>query len=237
MNRDQIYEVVQSLLSDHDLFAASDFVIGLGDALTVAQAFAHLIVDAHHKAHSTEQVLHFGHAGVHYCLSHAAACESSVSDTAKQLRYAAKRMATNVASFTWPGWVVEGVTITPEQAKQGLMFARYSVRQLHALDPTDAKLAFTYWFLGAQLLADRQLEEARRVFGQALVHAEAQGDNPDGVLMLRGYIALTDVLAANAEAARSRFDASLAALRARDNDDATFYAQQLATARQVFVHF
>ncbi len=189
MDRENLFETVQTLAREQDLFAASAYLFGLGDELAIVDAFSHLILDCHHKAKSTEQIIHFGHAGINYCLLRAAIRAQSDPDGARQLMFAAKRMATNVASFTWPGWAAAGVTITPEQTKQGLIFARYSLRQLHALDPTDAKLGFTYWFLGAHLLADRQHQAALDAFAQARQHASKQCDNADGVTMLDGYMA------------------------------------------------
>ncbi len=234
MDRENLFETVQTLAREQDLFAASAYLFGLGDELAIVDAFSHLILDCHHKAKSTEQIIHFGHAGINYCLLRAAIRAQSDPDGARQLMFAAKRMATNVASFTWPGWAAAGVTITPEQTKQGLIFARYSLRQLHALDPTDAKLGFTYWFLGAHLLADRQHQAALDAFAQARQHASKQCDNADGVTMLDGYMALTRILAGDAAAGDTAFRQAVDALQARGSEDAAFYAQQLVTAREVF---
>ncbi len=38
---------------------------------------------------------------------------------ARTLRFRAKMMATNVASFTWPAWNEPGLTISAEQMRQG----------------------------------------------------------------------------------------------------------------------
>lgn len=241
MAREEVYAAVQTLAAEEDQFAASAYVLGLGDAQAVAETFENLILDCYHKARSTAQVLHFAGAGVHYCLAAALALDGKDDAAAAELRRAAKRMATNAASFTWPGWDEPGVTISPEQMQQGLMYARFSVRQLHELDPTAAQLAFTYWYLGAHLMAGRQYAEAVRVFKSALAYNRKHGDDPEGGLMLEGYVGLTKVLAGQeacgdkeSRAADAEFCSAVAALQARDSEDAQFYAAQLMTARAVF---
>lgn len=234
MTRDEVYKAVQSLSREQDLFAASDFVLGLGEPQKVAAAFENLLLDCYHEVKSIAQVLHFGSAGVHFCLASALALDGKDNAAAKEIRYAAKRMATNVASFTWPGWDEPGIAISPEQMRQGLMFARYGVRQLHELDPTAAQMAFTYWFLGAQLLADGQYAEALHVFEAARASNLEAGDDPDERLMLEGYIVLAKLLAGQASCGEDTFSGAVAALRSRGTEDAQFYAQQLITARAVF---
>ena len=234
MTREDIFRAVQTLAAEKDLLAASVYVLGLGDAQTVAMTFENLILDCYHKAKSIEQVLHFAGAGVHYCLAAALALERKDDAAAAELRRSAKRMATNAASFTWPGWDERGIAITPEQRRQGFMFARYSVRQLHALDPTAAQLAFTYWYLGAHLVAERQYAEALSVFRSALAYNHEHGADPEGRLMLEGYIGLTKQLAGKGECGETAFQSAVAALEASDSEDAQFYAAQLITARAVF---
>ena len=121
MTREEVYQSVQAHIKEEDLFAASAFVLGLGDTQTVAAAFGDLIFDCYHKAKSIEQVLHFGSAGIHHCLAAARAQDGKDEAAAKELRFAAKRMATNVASFTWPGWNEPGMSISDEQMEQGLI--------------------------------------------------------------------------------------------------------------------
>lgn len=234
MTRDTIYAAVQSRIAEEDLFAASEFVLGLGDTREVVAAIEHLVLDCYHKAKSIAQVLHFGGAGIHYCLAAALALDGKDDAAARELRLAAKRMATNAASFTWPGWDEPGVAIAPVQMRQGLALARYGVRQLHALDPTAAQLAYTYWFLGAQLLAHGEYAEALAVFEAARAFNQEHGADPAGRLMLEGYIGLTQLLAGQHEPGEAAFSAAVAALRACGSEDALFYAGQLVTARGVF---
>ena len=78
---------MQAQIEEEDLFAASAFVLGLGDTQTVAAAFGDLILDCYHKAKSIEQVLHFGSAGIHHCLAAARAHDGKDETAAKELRF------------------------------------------------------------------------------------------------------------------------------------------------------
>lgn len=228
--RDVVYESVQGLAAEKDLFAAAEYVLGLGDPSTVIQAFAGLLRDCHHKAKSTRQVIFFAHAGITYCLQQAAACDDP--ELARERRFSAKRMGTNAASFAWPGWNEEGVTVTQEQMVEGLALARYSIRQLRELDPTPEQLGFSLWFLGAQLIANEHYEEAHDVFNEAL--GPQPDEAADGAMMLRGYIGLTQILMGDKEKGEAGLYKAIDGLRALETEDATFYAHQLVTAREVF---
>ncbi|MCX5661007.1 MAG: hypothetical protein NTW19_15065 [Planctomycetota bacterium] len=237
--RDEIFAAVQALIAEKDLFAASEHVFALADEPRIVEAFSDLVADVYYKAKSVEQVIHFAHAGIHYCLARAAAKAKDNPAAANELRLDAKRMATNVASFTWPGWDEPGVAISPDQLRQGLAFARYSIRQLLELEPKVAQLAFSYWFLGAQLLANGLHAEALGPFGLALDNSRKQEKNADGVTMLEGYIGLAKLLDAKRDvgqraAGEAEFNAAVSTLKSRGNDDAGFYAEQLVTARKVF---
>ncbi len=155
-------------------------------------------------------------------------------DAARKLRFAAKRMATNAASFTWIGWEEPGVAISTEQMRQGLAFARYSVRQLHELEPTDAQLAFSYWFLAAHLIADGSYEEALSVLVDARQYNSSDGGNPEYQTMLEGYIGLTRILAGDNDAGELEFGSAVSTLESRDGEDAAFYAKQLLSVRAFF---
>lgn len=233
MTREEIFDTVQSLAGEKDLYAASEFVLGLRDETDAVKVFEDLLLDCYWKARSVEQVIHFANAGIHYCL--AQACEYDADDdSARELRLAAKRLATNAASFTWIGWEEPGVEISPEQMRHGIAFARYCVRQLHELDPTDAQLAFTYWYLGAHLMAEGSYAEALSVFEAARDYSASDDRNLDNRTMHEGYIGLTKILSGDSETGESEFDASIAALAARDNEDAAFFAKQLVEVRAFF---
>ena len=233
MTREEIFDTVQSLAGEKDLYAASEFVLGLREENEVVKVFEDLLLDCYWKARSVEQVIHFANAGIHYCL--AQACERDEGDdSARELRFAAKRLATNAASFTWIGWDEPGVEISPDQMRHGIAFARYAVRQLHVLDPTVAQLAFTYWYLGAHLMAEGSYAEALAVLITTKDYNESAGDNPDYHTMIEGYIGLAKILSGDDETGESEFDTSIAELKSREGEDAAFYAKQLVEVRALF---
>ncbi len=69
MTREEIFDTVQSLSVEKDLYAASEFVFGLADESDVVEIFGNLLLDCYWKARSTEQVIHFADAGIHFCLA------------------------------------------------------------------------------------------------------------------------------------------------------------------------
>ena len=52
--------------------------------------------------------------------------------------------------------------------------------------------------------------------------------------MIEGYIGLAKILSGDDETGESEFDASIAALEAREGEDAAFYAKQLVDVRALF---
>ena len=212
MTREEIFDTVQSLTKEKDLYAASEFVLGLADESGVAQAFVDLVLDCYWKAKSAEQVTHFAKEGIRFCLASASGHDGIDDNLARARRFAAKRMATNAASFTWIGWDEPGVKISPDQMRQGIEFARYSVRQLHELDPTDAQLAFTYWFLGAHLIAEGSYDEALKVFAKTKEFSDSEGGNPDYQAMIEGYIGLNKILSGDDDPGDEEFKSAVSAL-------------------------
>jgi hypothetical protein len=67
--RDSIFEKTQSIIQEKDLFSATEYLYSIGSEEDVVGAFGALILDSNHKAKSIEQVLHFGQAGIQYCLA------------------------------------------------------------------------------------------------------------------------------------------------------------------------
>lgn len=242
MEREDIFDNVQSIVEEKDLYAASEFVFGLADECDVAEAFGNLVLDCYWKAKSIEQVIHFADAGIHYCLARTWSSgdldddlyDEIYDDPERELLFVAKRTATNAASFTWIGWNEPDIEITREQRRRGIAFARYSVRQLRELDPTGAQLAYTYWYLGAHLLAEESYTEALSVFAEARDLSGSNGGDPDQQAMLDGYIGMVKVLSGDNETGESEFDSAVAALESRDGEDAAFYAKQLVDVRTFF---
>ena len=234
MERDALFEAVQKIVADQGYLAATEFVTNLGDEGEVVNGFFGLVMDYHHKAKATERVVHFGLAGIQYCLTRAAHHAGADDDRAAELTFKAKQMATNCASFTWPGWDEPGVTITPDQMRIGLDAGRFSVKLIHDLKRDDASLAFTLWFYGAQLMAHERYDEAIAVFGEAQELAAKTDGQADGAAMNAGYVGMAMALDQQSAEGESRFTAAISELERIDTEDSRFYAQQLREVRAVF---
>ena len=160
MDRESIFQHVQDIIKDSDIFAATEFLFQLGDPESIVDAFGKLLLDIYHKNKSIDQAMHFGQAGINFALFQAVSVQKLNPSLAKELRFGAKKMATNIASFTWPGWDEPGIKLSPQHKKTGLIYAKFSIRLLLELEPSADQLSFSYWFLGAQLLANRNHQEA-----------------------------------------------------------------------------
>lgn len=176
----------------------------------------------------------FGRAGIHYCLAEAAS-PGVDEEEANRLRGIAKTIAYNVGANCWPGWRDEGITLSATDRAIGLDLARLNLRLANELErPTD-KRAAAQWLLGAQLLANGKSKEASDAFVAGAKLNDEAGE-PAQKLMCLGYAALAEMtLPEKRKTATGMFEASVKDLREEGSDDAKFFADQLETARPVFV--
>ena len=232
--RKTLYNKVKKLIETKDVYAAIDCVYRLGDDQKVLAAFGNLIFDLHDRGKATDHMLALGRAGIDYAMLRAVQVEPKNPERAKQLKYAAKVMATNLASFTWPGWNEKGIRISTSQLRQGREAAKLSVRYALELKLDDAKLSFTLWFLGAHLLAAKKYARAIQIFTRSREHAIKQGKNDEGAAMNLGYIGIAQILDGKSATGEKTFGQALAKLEAIDNEDAAFYAKQLREVRIFF---
>lgn len=232
MDRAHIYEHVVSLIEAQDEFAAMDYIFRAGDRDKVVQIFSHLIADLYYKQKDLQNVFFFGHAGINYCLHGAIQAEADAPSSAPELRLTAKRMATNLASYAWPGWREPGIEIREEDLQWGLKMARFSVRLLNTLEPTSKQLVFTNWFLGAQLLANGLYAEAIEVFESNA--ALARETDEVNVQMNAAYAALSHILHGKVEEGEAQYTNALQRLERMDSDDSRFYLEQLNGVRGMY---
>jgi len=156
-------------------------------------------------------------------------------DAWKQLVWALGGTHYNLAAFAWPGWGEADVRIGPEEYAAG----RESAARCLAvrLDPVYAEARFGYtpgmahWVVGAYCLSDGDYAGARREFARAVEWERGTGEDD---ALSAGYLSLTDVLEHPEDAAAaSSFEAALASLEGRTDEDAAFHRDQLKTARRV----
>jgi hypothetical protein len=150
------------------------------------------------------------------------------------LRGSAKHLAYNLASFTWPGWNQEGITITVSDLVVGLEAARLNFRLAEELARPDKAKANALWMLGAQQLAAEDFQTAAQTFLRGKSHAH-QANETSIERMLHGYAMLARLLAEPTNGvAHTNFQDALTSLKADGSSDAVEYANQLTVALAVF---
>ncbi len=216
---------VKALLAEKDSYAAAEFVQGLGEPPLVAQAYAQLVMDLHWKASDVPGVVAMGRAGILYSLTRARDVAAKTPDKVAAWRGHAKMIAYNVASFTWPGWGNEKLTITEADLTAGREAAAFNLRLATELGVPPQKLSAAHWLVGAHRLTADDHAGAKASFRTAVEFSRKAKDE-EGALMGEGYLAMAGVLAGDAKAKKT-MDAAVAALKRIGTDDAKFYAKQI----------
>ena len=139
------------------------------------------------------------------------------------LRSAAKALAYDLASFTWPGWDEPGVALGPNDLRIGLDAARTNLRLAIELEKGLLPLSRAHWLLGAHLLSALDTASSLPHFEEA-ASAAAAADSPAEALLARGFAALASGPEAGLQDVLTR-------LRALPDGDS--FAAQIETARRV----
>ena len=229
--RNELTGTIAGMLRQHDSFKAIEHLLSPGDTDKIPAAFSGVSAGLY-RLKDVSGMVAIGRAGVQYCLTRARELGASEPDRARKLRVSAQIMSYNLAANAWPGWNDEGIVISRDQLAFGLDMARLDLRLAIEMEYPPLKLSNAHWIIGAHELAARDFGSALKTFEAALKYAEAAASS-NQALMVKGYIALTQLLAGGPLGAHA-FAGSLAALRSAGNDDCQFFAQQLETARKVF---
>jgi hypothetical protein len=212
-----------------DRYAAIE-LLSKHDPQLAAEVYEKLQLDLYWKQKNLPAMVAFSQAGIQHCLTEAG--NATDNAVARSLRGAAKHLAYNLASFTWPGWNEAGIVITNSDLAVGLEAARLNVRLAEELDRPQKARANALWTLGAQQLAAGDYSQAGETFCRAKSHAE-QADAAALVRMLEGYVLLSQSLAQPAGGNRP-FNSFVESLRADGSQEAKEYADQLSVAMSVF---
>jgi hypothetical protein len=213
------------ILRKSDAYAAVAERIGRqGSVDEIAKRFSEESNELYWKKRDISGAILIGQCGIIYCLERAEGCDGEV---AERLRGAAKGMAFNVASFAWLGWDEKGITITAAHLDAGRMAAKLNLEMAVQLRRGAKPMMNAHWMIGAYHLADGQTDQAVAAFEEAGNFAE-QAEDAAAVGMCRGYVAL-------ARGDDGKFAEALTTLRRIGSEDAGFYADQLETAKRVFV--
>lgn len=147
-------------------------------------------------------------------------------------RSAVKAMAFNMASFAWPGWDEDGITIENHHLLAALDAARTNVRLAVELDKGSVAISRGHWMVGAILLALHRYQEAIAEFLASRLSAD-EGRADVESAMAEGYAALVRVVERPGDqATEDELVEILDRLRLLPEGDQ--YAHQIEVARRVF---
>jgi len=109
-----------------------------------------------------------------------------------------------------------------------------NVRLVERLGGKPGQMSNSYWAIGAQYLAMKEYEKAKKAFESATTFAQKAGGK-GAELMNNGYIAMTKILeGSDKEKAQADFDKTVKALQDIGTDDSKFFASQLESVLKFF---
>lgn len=158
----------------------------------------------------------------------ASRADTSDPDQAVEIRRFARGVAFNIASFTWPGWGDSPEPISVARQKLGLQAAERVVALAEQIDEMTPN---ALWILGAHQLNAGKYDEAISSFERA----KGLARNDFFQSMHASWIQLTRVVAAGDNSGIENLDVAINSLRTSDAEDAEFFADQLSTARRVYI--
>jgi hypothetical protein len=227
---------IQELLRTGDAFAAIEQIQRQGSPEQIAERYQSLVVDLYWKSRDLPAVVLVSRAGITWCLAHSLAAETSHS-LAGHLRSAAKALAYNAGSFTWPAWQEPGINPTPDEIAFGRDCARLNMRLAAELEKPPKAMANAHWLLGAHALSAGEFESAEKEFETARDVLPAISPETTAMhLCNTGYIAIAQLCKnAGDSMADKSFDETLALLTAEKSDDSREFVGQLQSIRQFFL--
>lgn len=227
---ENLREEALRLLEAQDIFAAIEYLGRQPDALAALNVYGEFVQYFYNDARDLYRVVLLGLAGLQHGLVSAA--QTTDPQLRCQLSSAAKSIAYNLASSTWPGWDEPGIVIDSAYLKIGFEAARANLRLAEQLTKGDVPLSRAHWMLGAHSLAAGQYEQARGSFGRAAAYAR-KAEKEDEALLAEGFSALTAVLERPED---PEAEAGLGAVKAAlgHHKHGAFFNAQIETARSVF---
>lgn len=220
-------------LDEADSFTAVEFLNQQPDSLAVAAAYNDLVKELYWQRKNIAHVVAMSRAGIQYCSDQAEMAAAADIEKAYTLRSAAKQLAYNLASFTWPGWNQAGIELEPVQVEAGLDAARQNLRLALELDKGDLPLSRAYWMLGGHLLAVQALAGAEANFRRAVMYAD-RADAPADSMLAHGFASLAYWML-NPKSPGHRLTYQKARERLGVLKDGEAFQLQLDNARTVFM--
>jgi hypothetical protein len=232
LRADELLAFAIEAMERKDRFALVEF-LNRHDAKLAAEVYGKLQSEFYWKRKDVPLMVAMSQAGIQHGLT--AAGRATDAEEARALHGAAKMLAYNLASFTWPGWDEKGIVLGSSDVAAGFDAARLNLRLAEELGRPDKAKANAWWALGAHQLVVADCKSAHESFIQGKAHAE-RGEAVVLASAMDGYALMTGVLADPTNSSeRAKFDGAVTALKNSSQEDASDYANQLSVALGVFV--
>ena len=220
-------------LKEADTFTAIEFLNQQAEPLIVAETYNDLVKELYWQQRAITQVVAMSRAGIQYCFDQAEKVAAADMESAYTLRSAAKQLAYNLASYTWPGWNEPDIELAPLHVTAGLDAARVNLRLALELDKGDLPLSRAYWMLAGHLLAAKAVNGAEANYRRAAMYADRTDEEIDRLLAL-AFAALAHwTLKPKSNGRRQNYKKAREDLAAVE--DGAAYQEQLDNARDVFM--
>lgn len=221
-----------AILREKDSFAAIEHISGHADPKIATQVFGDLANYFYWKEKDLAASVAMGRAGVQFGLAAGERLKKEDPAESQEIRSVAKALSYDIASFTWPGWGEKEIEIGRGELAAGLDAAKTNLRLALELKKGETPMGRAHWMLGAQLIAHKKYDEARKQFESAVEHF-ARAKNEGERLLSQGFLALVGILESpDNEAERKALAQTNDALSKLE--DGPFFKEQLSTAMTVF---
>lgn len=218
-------------LEQSDSFEAITRMTAAGTPRRVISCF-HLAVRELFAQRKLPQMVWIGRAGIEYSLREMHAAGDA--ELRRELESAARKLSYHVSAHLWPGWGDEAVHPTPSDLQSALDLARVHLRLALGKGLEAESIGNARWLVGAQQLALGQVQVAQDNFARAK-SAYQEAEKPASAWMAEGFQALSlHLLGTMGTEGQRRLDAAMSELKSH-GDDGEFFADQLRTARRVFL--
>jgi tetratricopeptide (TPR) repeat protein len=235
-DRAMVLNKVKTLLKEHDTFKAIEYINDQGEPQTVAKIYSKLVNDFYWKEKALTEVIVFSRAGIQYCLIKAQEIAKDDVEKAVQMKFMAKIISYNLASYTWPGWDEKGISISRSDLVIGLDAAKLNLRLAYELKKGAVPLSMAYWVLGAQYLALANYDEAIKAFISSKEKA-IEGNDKMNDLLASGYIGGTKIIQGSQKVeGEKELDKAIKGFKELNTEDAEFYIEQLKTVLKIFAN-
>lgn len=221
------------ILAEQGEFEVIEFLAAQPDSLAVTRAFLEIVRHLYWKQKDIHRTVVMAQAGIQFGLTAAITVSGEESERAGEIRSAAKALAYDLGSFTWPGWDEPGMELSAAYIRFGHEAARLNLRLAQELQKGPLPLSRAFWLVGAHDLVRGERESAIQRFAEAKRGAETAGAAVE-VRLAEGYeylaVALSAPDSSQAVAALQRVQEELATIP----DGGADCAAQLQTAWKVF---